>query len=159
MADIDIKKVIIPKDSLPSINADEGKYVVRYRIVSEDRNRISHWSPQYFISPIALEQGQFYTINIVTTSTFVTATWKRSVDDPEADTELYNQIFDVYVAWGNSPGTVGNIEYFATVNGNYVVIPRPAGKTQVKLFIQTLTYPKKRLESVTVVESNVVAMV
>jgi hypothetical protein len=47
MADAGIKKVIISKKNLPSIFGTDQKYVVRYRIVSEDRNRTSHWSAQY----------------------------------------------------------------------------------------------------------------
>ena len=46
--DSGIKKVIIPRSSLPPVGKD-GKYLVRYRIVSADRNRYSHWSPIYSV--------------------------------------------------------------------------------------------------------------
>jgi len=46
MADQGIKKVIVSKSSLPPAGKD-GEYLVRYRIVSEDKNRYSHWSPIY----------------------------------------------------------------------------------------------------------------
>lgn len=42
------EKVIIAREDLPAVsklsNGSYG-YVVRYRIVSEDQNRFSHWSP------------------------------------------------------------------------------------------------------------------
>lgn len=46
------QKVIVPADTLPAspINIDGYYYyLVRYRIVTEDNNRYSHWSPVYFI--------------------------------------------------------------------------------------------------------------
>jgi hypothetical protein len=43
MADANIKKVTIKKSSLPPIDHDSQKYNIRYRIVSEDKNRNSHW--------------------------------------------------------------------------------------------------------------------
>lgn len=42
------EKVIVPKQDLPPISLlSDGSYgyIMRYRIVSEDQNRFSHWSP------------------------------------------------------------------------------------------------------------------
>jgi hypothetical protein len=47
MADTNIKKLRILKSSLPPVDHDTEKYNVRYRVISEDRNRTSHWSPIY----------------------------------------------------------------------------------------------------------------
>jgi hypothetical protein len=47
MVDSNIKKLRIPKASLPPIDYDTLRYNTRYRIISEDRNRTSHWSPIY----------------------------------------------------------------------------------------------------------------
>ena len=46
-----IKKFITPNSSLPPINVDTEGYSLRYRIVSSDRNRTSHWSPVYLLIP------------------------------------------------------------------------------------------------------------
>ena len=46
------QKVIVPAESLPIIPTNingQYYYLVRYRIVSEDNNRSSHWSPIYFV--------------------------------------------------------------------------------------------------------------
>ena len=45
MADAGIKKVIIKKSSLPALDNNKVAYIFRYRIVSEDKNRTSQWSP------------------------------------------------------------------------------------------------------------------
>jgi hypothetical protein len=42
------EKVVIPREDLPELSKlSDGSYgyIVRYRIVSEDQNRFSHWSP------------------------------------------------------------------------------------------------------------------
>lgn len=49
MPDSGIKKVIIPKSSLPSVT-ESNQYLVRYRIVTEDRNRVSGWSPVFVLN-------------------------------------------------------------------------------------------------------------
>lgn len=47
MPDKNIKKNIILKKDLPSLIGDNTtlNYEIRYRVISEDKNRISHWSP------------------------------------------------------------------------------------------------------------------
>ena len=51
MANEVIKKVKISQDALPTTNSLTEKYDVRYRIVSEDKNRTSHWSPIINLDP------------------------------------------------------------------------------------------------------------
>jgi len=47
MADANIKKTRILKSALPPVDFDTLKYNTRYRVISEDKNRTSHWSPIY----------------------------------------------------------------------------------------------------------------
>lgn len=51
MADLGIKKYRQPYIDLPPINSETEGYSIRYRIISEDRNRVSHWSPIYVVVP------------------------------------------------------------------------------------------------------------
>jgi hypothetical protein len=46
-----IKKFTVPVTDLPPVNSNNEGYSVRYRIVSSDKNRTSHWSPVYLIEP------------------------------------------------------------------------------------------------------------
>jgi len=50
MADV-IKKAVVLENNLPPVNVQTEGHSVRYRIVSEDRNRSSHWSPIYTVRP------------------------------------------------------------------------------------------------------------
>ena len=47
MADANIKKTRILKSALPPVDSETLKYNTRYRVISEDKNRTSHWSPIY----------------------------------------------------------------------------------------------------------------
>jgi hypothetical protein len=51
MADPGIKKYRQAYADLPPISSETEGYSIRYRIVSEDRNRVSHWSPVYLLVP------------------------------------------------------------------------------------------------------------
>lgn len=51
MADAGIKKIRVRQKDLPTINVNEEGYVLKYRIISEDKNRTSQWSPISIIQP------------------------------------------------------------------------------------------------------------
>jgi hypothetical protein len=51
MSDLGIKKYRQKYVNLPPISAENQGYSVRYRIISEDKNRTSHWSPVYLLVP------------------------------------------------------------------------------------------------------------
>lgn len=51
MSDPGIKQYRIPILDMPPISSITEGYSLRYRIVSEDKNRTSHWSPVYLIVP------------------------------------------------------------------------------------------------------------
>ena len=51
MVDPNIKKFRVPITDMPPISSITEGYNVRYRIVSEDRNRLSHWSPVFLVKP------------------------------------------------------------------------------------------------------------
>lgn len=56
MTDV-VKKAVIRASSLPLVSP-ENKYIVRYRIVSQDQNRFSHWSPIYNIDALPIDQEE-----------------------------------------------------------------------------------------------------
>lgn len=160
MPDFNIRKVTIPRDSLPPINADKNHYVVRFRIISEDLNRTSHWSPQYLINPTAINLAAAEDTNIALTSngTIITAQWNISAAAVAQFEKNPNQSinnYDVYVAWGTQAGSVGTLEYFGTFVGNSAVIAVPQGKVATRVLVQTMTYPRKVLASMAVADSGV----
>lgn len=99
MADAGIKKVTIKKDNLPPLGKNNN-IVLRYRIISEDRNRMSHWSPQYNL--IADTPSQV-TGEIEVGNKTITVVWTDSIhrDDREA--------YDIFVKFDG-----GEYSYFGT---------------------------------------------
>jgi hypothetical protein len=77
-----VKKAIIQKESLPPIDSESAGYVVRYRIISEDKNRTSHWSPIFVTNalPITPVDGA-----LSITSSIITAVWDDELGRPEYD--------------------------------------------------------------------------
>ena len=56
MATESIKKSLILKKDLPEFSGATGKYKLRYRVISEDRNRISYWSKIHDVSVPSVTQ-------------------------------------------------------------------------------------------------------
>lgn len=135
-----------------------GSYIVRYRIVSEDRNRVSHWSPQYILSPVSAAAVEDSGIFLQTVNGALSVTW-----DVSANTTLED--YDIYIAWGvgaTQPGVnegVGSYTYQATVSGNFFTMPIPdLGYTRVSVAIQTRTYPRKYWPEVVVAKTSVIEL-
>ena len=95
-----LQKARVARQDLPPLSVfPDGSigHYVRYRIISEDRNRYSHWSPTY-----AIKIPNFSVIGDVQvsfTDTTVTAVWGDALDRPS---------YDVFVRWGNSIKKVGS---------------------------------------------------
>jgi hypothetical protein len=44
-------KITIPKEQLPSLLAGQTDCFIRYRLISQDRNRLSAWTPVFNATP------------------------------------------------------------------------------------------------------------
>ena len=129
MADSGIKKVVIDKKSLPPISGEYNGYILRSRVISEDKNRYSHWSPQHKVS--------LSPQNIIPFS-FTT--------DPEKNTInlIWNSVegvssFDIYTKLNT-----GDWVYSSTVSSNSYSSLVSSSATTVQIAVQIPTYPKKR---------------
>lgn len=82
MVDANIKKLRILKSSLPPIDHDTLNYNLRYRIISDDRNRKSHYSPVYNIS-----EGSITSVSgaLSITTTIINAVWGDANLRPKYD--------------------------------------------------------------------------
>ena len=117
MADPGIKKVTIPRVELPAVNATSSSYNIRYRIVSEDRNRFSEWSPIVQLAAPAISLLT-YSVSVNNTDLIITAVW-----NPNPSLALTS--YDVFVRWigDNNTDTLTNYPWtFAanTLNNNHL---------------------------------------
>ena len=102
MADKNIKKSTIPKKNLPEFSGKTGKYEVRYRVISEDRNRTSHWSKIHSLSVPAVTQLTSTSYKLVVEETNPTIYVAQLFWTPN-DSYLFN-IFDIYLATNKAVG-------------------------------------------------------
>lgn len=121
MADPGIKKVTILNEDLPITNSEIAGYGVRYRIVSEDRNRISHWSPVYLLdAQYTYVPGQ---IKFAKAAEVVTATWDK-VEIKRGTTSLGKiRDYEVWVKWGKSGAGDWIYEGKSQTNSTNFIIP------------------------------------
>lgn len=140
MADQGIKKVVIPKSSLPAVTSD-NKYLVRYRIVSEDRNRVSGWSPVFQLNAKAVQpvDGD-WSIN----GRVITLVWGDEEDRPS---------YDIFVKFDNGPYTYHGTSTVHT----YSLIK--TGTTSFQFAIQVSSISKTRSTALEIYESNSISLV
>ena len=131
-----VKKVTIEKKDLPPLST-KGEYLIRYRIISEDKNRTSHWSPIYTLDATRVwdpEEQEFKSlIRNVTSNAEVTPS-------------------DVIVTWGDVNGSSSYDIFFSlkvsgiwqpyshkgtsTSHSYSFVRPNVAGATHIRIAIQ-----------------------
>lgn len=176
MVDTGIKKIKINKNLLPAPFGDDSSlyYDLRYRILSDDKNRTSHWSnlERLFIKTTIDEVG-FNPANPITSSIpnsividksfhSIALNWTMPsllIGDPTPE-ELSLQkeqgsilSFDIYIQWreGNTPG-VGESQWtwLSTVAGsNYSMSYVDSNYDHVRLRVQKTTQNKEVLNVAT----------
>jgi hypothetical protein len=122
MVDEVIKKIKIEQDNLPTISSSTEKYDVRYRVVSEDKNRSSHWSPIVTIDP----QYVYVSGNIsIVSSGITTVAWDTVTIKIGARTIRQAKDYDVWVKWSRAAGN-GDWNYAQRISGNSINLVHPS---------------------------------
>lgn len=166
--DEDVKKVIIPPANLlavnvsSDVNSTESRYLVRYRIISEDRARKSAWSPVYTVfartvADILDHAGQSPSYKVGIQGSRIDLSW-------EVPSALKFTKYDVYVQWQNSANepisTAGSVDMYPYVDTSAtktLSIPIPSNLTEdpayFKIWIQIETSPKNRSSAAKLLET------
>ena len=141
MADAGIKKVIIKKASLPALDHDKVGYVFRYRVVSEDKNRTSQWSPINLV----LDDSITAVAGAVQVSTSViSAVWGDELNRPK---------YDVFVGFDGAAATY----HGTTPIHSYQFIK--TGTTNVRVIIQVESSEKTLNANLQIYNSGLVSLV
>jgi hypothetical protein len=141
MVDSNIKKTRILKSSLPPVDHDTEKYNIRYRIISEDRNRTSHWSPIYN-SNGATVVGTTGALSI--TEEIITAVW--------GDENLH-PAYDVFVSFN------GNAFFWHGTSAVHSYSFLNEGTTTVRVKIQLVSSKKQIKAALNIFDSGTVSLV
>jgi hypothetical protein len=136
-----VKKAIIQKYSLPPIDSESGGYVLRYRIISEDKNRVSHWSPIFVVPAQDTQQvnGQ-----LIYTGGILIAVWGDELNMPS---------YDIFVKFDG-----GAYEYHGT-SPTHTYTFLKTGTTSARVAIQVEGINKTRNAALTIFESSIVSIV
>ncbi len=132
MADTGVKKVIIKKEDLPAFNGNTQQYSVRYRIVSEDKNRYSHWSPYYSVTAPTAPTAQY---SATVTNSTINVVWSKPTGSEIKNYYVYFKINGgewLYIAATTST-------QFSTLLENTV--------STIQVAVQVPTYPKSYFSS------------
>jgi hypothetical protein len=142
MADLGIKKITIPKQELSSlIKLAENTYghFLRYRIVSEDKNRFSHWSKMLSLvafSPDSLPGVVEGALNFTESS--IAIVWDDEINRPS---------YDIFVRFDD-----GDFFYHGTSPIHTYLILREVGFSSIDVAIQISSINKEKSEVLTICE-------
>ena len=179
MADAGIKRTIIKSSDLPPTLGDNESltYTLRYRILSEDKNRFSHWSPikEITINNTFDETGFDpnniattnipHSINVDSQANVVNISWTMPalliVNPTEAEKILQEKQaaiteFDVYVQWTTGPSVSNWIWVGKSTSTNYSLsYPHGSGAPDhIKIRIQKVTIVKGPFDAATYLISS-----
>jgi hypothetical protein len=174
MVDVGIKQVRISKFEFPSVQIttiyndalerDEVQglhYDFRYRVVSEDRNRFSHWSeivrypmPEV-TTPFPFTDTNRFSISKAGNPEVITAVWSfpGDVENPTDYVKFFRDTtqYDVWLRWNNNNTTNLNDagwtpwQYEATVfSNNFSILKKDGNVKRVEIAIQIPTTVKIR---------------
>lgn len=133
-----IKKVIIPRSMLKEIDGETNSYILRYRILSEDRNRSSHWSPVFYVEypPFSLSRGKTEELGDI-----VSISWEDSTNRPQ---------YDIFVKYNFD----SDYRFLTTTTAKNFNIFREEGSTSLRAKVQVSATIKKVYDSLVLYESD-----
>lgn len=141
MVDSSIKQVTIKKASLPPIDSTVVGYIFKYRIISEDKNRTSQWSPINLVL-----DDSIVTVNGVlqVSEKIIVAVWGDEANRPK---------YDIFVGFDNE-----DLEYHGTSpTHSYSFIN--LGETNVRVVVQVESSTKEINDDLKIYDSGLESLV
>ena len=136
-----VKKAIVLKEELPPVNSDTVAYVVRYRIISEDKNRTSQWSPTFVTNtvPISAVTGA-----VQVSTSVISAVWGSNLDMPR---------YDIFVGYNGATPT-----FHGTAEGHSYQFLK-TGNVNVRVIVQVESSSKTINNNLDIYNSGLVSLV
>jgi hypothetical protein len=122
-------RIILKAENFTQVYLD-GSNQFRYRIITDDRNKWSHWSPVVNIKRPGIS-GEIVAdlYNFSKTSTSMSVFWKPTILTSE---------YDLFVSYN----TADDPEFYTRTNNTFIIIPiPPTGANQVEVVVQLASYP------------------
>jgi hypothetical protein len=146
VADKNIKKSIIKNKDLPLFSGKTGKITLRYRIISEDRNRSSHWSKIHEVAMPIVASPYSYTLSKQkqgNTSVYqIILQWLKPNDYDTIDEKIY----DIFLKTNTVSGepNISDYSYLETQRGflNVRFLLNQNNVNNFNVIVQRATYDK-----------------
>ena len=124
-----LKKAKIPVSDIPVVDS-ENQYIVRYRVVSEDKNRVSHWSQFLKVPGPTINSNSSGAVSV--TIKDITVSW---FDSPKRGS------YDIFVKYGTGvsleAATFGDYTYSGTSNSQtYTFLNPTTTASYVRVLVQ-----------------------
>ena len=129
----------IPRNQLPPVESS-NVYSVRFRVISEDKNRVSHWSPIFVVDSVDVTPVSGA---LSVTATIITAVWGDEEGRPS---------YDVFVNFDSA-----GYEYHGTTTTHQYAFLNE-GTSTVRVAIQISGSTKTRNAGLTIWESSVTSL-
>lgn len=142
MADAGVKKATVLKEDLPAFSANTLGYFVRYRIVSNDKNRYSHWSPYYFVIKEEIQKvacSVTFTPGATSSTNVVSMVWKHpklTADSSENEISVF-KTYDIYLKTN-----LNDWSYIGSSSSTQFSTLLPSGISSFQVAVQVPVYPK-----------------
>lgn len=140
MSDPVIKNVVIPRSELPAVNSS-NQYIVRYRVVTDDRNRYSQWSPMFLVDGNSVSEVD---ADASVSGRVISIVWS----DPEPRSG-----YDIFVKFDGG----AYVYHGRSVTTNYSLISQ--GTASFQFLIQVEGMSKQVNPSIKIYESELIPLV
>jgi hypothetical protein len=143
--DKEIKKAKVLKEDLPALSSKVLGYFVRYRIVSKDKNRSSHWSPYYFLIKGQIPKVSCSVTTSGTSPKVLNMVWehpKISSDPDETERSIFKE-YDIYIKTNLSND---KWSFLATAPSTQFSTLLSSGISSFQVAVQVPVYPKNYSE-------------
>lgn len=125
MVDFGIKKAKIKQENLPTINVNQEGYTLKYRIVSDDKNRTSQWSPVVTLQPDYTYVSGTSSFNKA--GSVGTLVWDSVSIQKDGNEIRKAHEFDIWLQWDRSDN--GDWLYKQRIDGGSISFPIPSTYT------------------------------
>lgn len=158
-------KFRVPVEQLPAPNIN-GRHLFRFRVLSEDRNRLSQYSPLFTIE----SKGQIWPLETTATVSasggVILVYWETPsyfnvgpsavgasvLHNHESEWKIHDS--DIFVSWNNQ----AFIYYGRSVDSEIALIPPDPSVVSVRVVGQMANYPPTRLDLFKIFDTGSIAL-
>lgn len=134
-------QVYLPQKNFEEVDIYTRKYSVRYRIISDNKNNLSVWSPIFEVDP-GFDFITSSEASVERTSNQTVTSWIPVQIEKDGNSLGALENYDVWIRWGNIEAD-GSWEYYQRVSGSSINIIKPVSIASVNYFSVEIYRPMR----------------